>query len=528
MQNFEQLGVNPSLVALLKQNHIEEPTPIQSLAIPQLLEKKDVIGQAKTGTGKTLAYALPMFSLICWERKEVQALILCPTRELSIQVGEEIGKLCQAFSNARIACIYGGESYDKQYAALKKKPQVVIGTPGRLLDHLRKQTISLDGVGYLILDEADEMLKMGFEEDMKEILRFLPEFHQTGLFSATFPRQVQSLAQSLMNRPVRIQIASKTLTVDSIRQTYYEVLKKDKKALLLRLLYYFQFKSCIVFANTKVMVDELVTYLQGQGFGVMGLHGDLKQAERSRIMQHFKHSVATTLIATDVAARGLDITDVEAIVNYDLPLENEIYVHRIGRTGRAGKNGLSICLVSPSERRRLAEIEKFTKTKMTAFSIPSEEEIIKKQHELLYRKIVDQMDHPQQDYSDVLNRLRKKTSDPIPILNAMLVLLDQNKMELPEIEPVSSAKKTFGRWTLVEVNIGTRQGLRPNEWIRFLNEEMKIHREHFGKILIRKDKTIFELNAKGLPFLKGLEKKRFHGRKIAWKCLYEKEKMPEN
>ena len=358
---FSELNVNAGIITALENMEIDTPTPIQEQSIPLLLEGNDVIGQAQTGTGKTFAYAIPLLERIDLNKRYVQALVMCPTRELTLQVSNEISKL-SSYLNVRIATIYGGASYEKQFKELKAKPQIVIGTPGRIIDHLERGTLSFNDVNYLVLDEADEMLKMGFQEDMERILEGMPENRQTALFSATLPPFIKSISKNYMTDPKTVKIEAKSLTVDRIQQLLYFVKKEQKQDLLVRLLDYYDFSSVMIFANTKSMVDELVLFLQQQGYKADGLHGDLKQANRDRVMQSFRLSSVEILIATDVAARGIDIDGIDAVINYDIPNEQEIYVHRIGRTGRAGASGMAISFATTRQNRTVLELEAYVKT----------------------------------------------------------------------------------------------------------------------------------------------------------------------
>ena len=342
INEFRELNINEAIIEALEKIEITTPTPIQRESIPYLLQGLDCIGQAQTGTGKTFAYSIPLIEKIDSNSKNVQSLVLCPTRELSLQVSKEIDKLAANIKKIRVATIYGGESYEKQFKALKQNPQIIIGTPGRIIDQMNRGNISFANVKYLVLDEADEMLKMGFQDDLQTILETMPKERQTALFSATLPPFIKKICTNYMIDPKMVKIEAQSLTVSAIDQQLYYVKKEQKKDLLVRLLDYYQFNSVMIFANTKAMVDELVLFLQQSGFSADGLHGDLKQGVRDRVMQSFRLSSVDILIATDVAARGIDIDGIEAIINYDLPNENEIYVHRIGRTARAGASGVAI------------------------------------------------------------------------------------------------------------------------------------------------------------------------------------------
>ena len=323
----------------------EEATPIQSQAIPVILEGKDIIGQSQTGTGKTAAFGIPLLERINPEDRRLQALILCPTRELAIQVAEEIRRLAKYMHGIKVLPIYGGQDIVRQIRGLKDGTQIVIGTPGRVMDHMRRKTIRCDHVHTVIMDEADEMLNMGFLEDMETILSQLPEERQTVMFSATMPPAIQEIARKFQNDPVNVKVVKKELTVPKVTQYYYEVKPKTKVEVMCRLLDMYAPKLSVAFCNTKKQVDELVQELQGRGYFAEGLHGDLKQEQRDRVMNSFRNGATEILVATDVAARGIDVDDVEAVFNYDIPQDDEYYVHRIGRTGRAGRDGIAFSFV---------------------------------------------------------------------------------------------------------------------------------------------------------------------------------------
>jgi len=548
MNEFINLNINESIVDALTQIDILKPTPIQEKSIPYLLEGKDVIGQAQTGTGKTFAYAIPLLEKLDFNSKRIQALVMCPTRELSLQVSKEIKKLASKISKIRVATIYGGESYEKQFKSLSQKPQVIIGTPGRIIDHLNRGTISFDTVSYLVLDEADEMLKMGFQEDMETILSKMPEERQTALFSATLPPTIKAISKSYMDDPVMVKIENKTLTVDAIDQYFYYVKKEQKKDLLIRLLDYYNFKSVMIFANTKAMVDELVLFLQENKFSADGLHGDLKQANRDRVMQSFRLSSIDILIATDVAARGIDVSGVEAIINYDLPLENEIYVHRIGRTGRAGMRGIAISLATTRQQNRISELEKYIKSNIKMLSVPSEKDILAKREDALYNMITDGVDFDNYElkYKDLLFKLSRKTTDPTPIIIKLIDMIASNTERVYNpIDSVKPKEKTVkpnhkddkkrnsnhkdskpnkkeessNKMVVLELNVGSNDKIRANQLINFFNTEIKVHREHFGKIVIDKNITYVHVKEIALKFFKDLNKKTLNGKKIKYKRI---------
>ncbi len=369
--NFEALDINPSILRAIEEMGFEEMSPIQAKAIPVILEGKDVVGQAQTGTGKTAAFGIPLLQKVNPKDRNLQAVVLCPTRELAIQVAEEIRKLATFMHGIKILPVYGGQEILKQIRSLKSGVQIIIGTPGRVMDHMRRKTVKFDYVNTVILDEADEMLNMGFREDIETILSQVPEERQTVLFSATMPGPIMDIARTYQKNAQTIRVVKRELTVPKIEQYYYEVTQRNKEDVLSRLLDMYNPKLSLVFCNTKKQVDELTTALQGRGYFAEGLHGDLKQQQRDRVMHSFRNGRTEILVATDVAARGIDVDDVEAVFNYDVPQDDEYYVHRIGRTGRAGREGRAFTLVVGREIYKLKDIMRYCKTKVKVQPIPS-------------------------------------------------------------------------------------------------------------------------------------------------------------
>ena len=373
---FDELDLYPQVLRAIKEMGFEEATPIQSQAIPVVMSGVDVIGQAQTGTGKTASFGIPVLHKVDPNNKKTQVIILSPTRELAIQVSEEIRKLSKYMHGVKILPVYGGQDINRQIKALKGGAQIIIGTPGRVMDHLRRKTIRCEAVNTIVLDEADEMLNMGFREDIETILEYIPEEgRQTVLFSATMPKPILDITKKYQHDAVTIKVVKKELTVPSIEQYYYDVKRKDKTEVLTRLLDYYNPKLSLVFCNTKKMVDELSEELKSRGYMAEGLHGDMKQAQRDRVMQGFRSGKTDILVATDVAARGIDVDEVEAVFNYDLPQDDEYYVHRIGRTGRAGRVGRSFSFVSGKEVYKLKEIQRYCKTKIYAQKVPSLDDV---------------------------------------------------------------------------------------------------------------------------------------------------------
>ena len=372
---FEDLGLCPEIMKAVKNMGFEEASPIQAKAIPAMLEGKDIIGQAQTGTGKTAAFGIPLLEKIDPKNKKLQAIVLCPTRELAIQVAEEIRNLAKYMHAIKVLPIYGGQEIVKQIRSLKSGTQLIIGTPGRVMDHMRRKTVKMENVHTVVLDEADEMLNMGFREDIETILEGVPEERQTVLFSATMPKPILDITKRFQKNAELIKVTKKELTVPNIEQFYYEVKPKNKEEVLSRLLDIYNPKLSVIFCNTKKQVDLLVNGLLGRGYFAAGLHGDMKQAQRDRVMDGFRKGKTEILVATDVAARGIDVEEVEAVFNYDLPQDDEYYVHRIGRTGRAGRVGRSFSFVTGKEVYKLKEIQRYCKTKIYAQKVPSLDDV---------------------------------------------------------------------------------------------------------------------------------------------------------
>src|SRR5664280_204649 len=372
---FSELGLSPEVLKAVEKMGFEKAAPIQAEAIPVLMSGRDVVGQSQTGSGKTAAFAIPAIEKTDPALKTVQVLILCPTRELAVQVSEEIHKL--AFFKRGINClpIYGGQSYERQFFGLKQGAQIVIGTPGRLMDHMRRGTLRLETIKMVILDEADVMLNMGFREDIETIVKDAPKERQTVFFSATIPRPIRELIEKYSRDPQNVRVEQKAMTVPTVEQVYYEVDRRYKIELLTRLIDIHDLKLGIIFCNTKRMVDDLVDHLEAQGYMADRLHGDMTQAQRDRVMNKFRKSGLEFLVATDVAARGIDVDDVQVVFNYDLPYDSEDYVHRIGRTGRKGLSGRAISFVSGRELFQIRNIERYANTRIQRGKIPTENEV---------------------------------------------------------------------------------------------------------------------------------------------------------
>ena len=406
---FEEMGLSEEIQKAVRYMGFEEASPIQAKAIPAMISGIDLIGQAQTGTGKTAAFGIPLLEKVDPKLKKLQAIVLCPTRELAIQVADEIRNLSRYMHGIKVLPIYGGQDIVKQIRSLKSGTQIVIGTPGRVMDHMRRKTMKLDFVHTVVLDEADEMLNMGFREDIEFVLSGVPEKRQTVLFSATMSKPIMEITKKFQNNAKVIKVTKKELTVPNIEQYYYDVKPKKKEEVLSRLLDIYSPRLSVVFCNTKKQVDLLVNALLGRGYFAAGLHGDMKQEQRDRVMQGFRTGKTEILVATDVAARGIDVDEVEAVFNYDLPQDDEYYVHRIGRTGRAGREGRAFSFVSGKEVYKLKEIQRYCKTKIYAQKVPSLNDVANTKME----NILDDVERviEQEDLDMMINAIEERVNN---------------------------------------------------------------------------------------------------------------------
>ncbi|MFD2613247.1 DEAD/DEAH box helicase [Paenibacillus gansuensis] len=447
MITFSELGLEPKVMQSISEMGFEEATPIQAKSIPVAITGRDLIGQAQTGTGKTAAFGIPLINKISTSEDKIVALIMAPTRELAIQVAEEIEKLAK-FKGIRTLPIYGGQDIGKQIRALKKKPQVIIGTPGRLLDHINRKTIKLDSVETVILDEADEMLDMGFMEDITSILSLVPEERQTMLFSATMPANIRKLADQFLKNPEHVSVIPKQVSAPLIAQFYVEIHERQKFDALSRLLDMEAPELAIIFGRTKRRVDELAEALQKRGYTADGLHGDLSQNQRDAVMRKFRDGSIDVLVATDVAARGLDVSGVSHVINFDLPQDPESYVHRIGRTGRAGREGTAWTFVSPREIDHLHFIEKITRHKITKKPLPSLAEAIEGKQKLTAEKLIEVLNNEESnEFKGIAIQLLEQYDSVNLLAAAMKLLTGERKdvnVELTPEEPLRAKKKRFG------------------------------------------------------------------------------------
>ena len=493
-QEFGNLVLDKKIVAALTDMGFEEPSPIQSQAIPLALEGQDVIGQAQTGTGKTAAFGIPIIQGLSERGKQVEALIMSPTRELAVQVAEEISNIGKT-KHVRVLPVYGGQPIERQIKSLKRGVQIVIGTPGRLLDHIRRGTIHLDHVRYLVLDEADEMLDMGFIDDMEEIMKNIPAERQTMLFSATMPLPILSLTKKYMRAPKLVTVSKEELTVPLIEQCYFET--RDKVEGLSRLLDAEIDGRLIIFCRTKKGVDNLASALQSRGYSAEGLHGDLSQNQRDRVMKKFRDGSLDILIATDVAARGLDIDNVNFVINYDIPQDPESYVHRIGRTGRAGNTGVAMTFITPREFRQLKLIERVAKTKIKRRELPSVGDVLERQREQIVGRMETLLDMgTYRDYLPIVATLSNEY-EVEDVAAAALKMMQEGAaaLETPKENKGSSMENTGGRPGMVRffVNIGRSQRITVPELVRTIAIEADIPARSVGLINIYDKFTFVEI-----------------------------------
>ena len=406
---YSESGIHTDILKAVREMGFEVMTPIQEQAIPVLLDGKDMIGQAQTGTGKTAAFAIPMIQGVTPEIHKPQGIILCPTRELAMQAAEEIRKLAKYMQGIKVLPVYGGQDIGRQIKALSQGVQIIVGTPGRVMDHLRRHTIKTSHIKMIVLDEADEMLNMGFREDIETVLEDMPEEHQMALFSATMPQAILDITGTYQKDAVYVKVTPKEVTVAAIKQYYYRVAKKDKTEALCRLIDYYQPSRSLIFCNTKRMVDEITIRLKEKGYEAEGLHGDLSQNQRDTVMNLFRSGRCEILIATDVAARGIDVSGVDAVFNYDVPEDIEYYVHRIGRTGRAGKTGRSFTLISGREIFKIRNIERVCHTTIKERKIPTPADITKVKAGKLFIEAIEVMES--KDLTEMKRRIRQSAEE---------------------------------------------------------------------------------------------------------------------
>lgn len=493
LSSFGDLVLSKQTLQSLSEMGFEEPSPIQKEAVPLALEGADLIGQAQTGTGKTAAFGIPIIEKVNPKFQAVQAIIVTPTRELAVQVSEEIGKIGK---NRRVKtlAIYGGQSIDRQIRALRYGCQVVVGTPGRVIDHLNRGTLRLQYVKHVVLDEADEMLDMGFIEDIESILKQIPDERQVMLFSATMPLEIRKLAKTYMRDPQLVAVSQDELTVPQIEQVFYETRENNKIDALSRIIDTEDIGQGIIFCRTKRGVDELVAAMEARGYFADALHGDLSQQQRDRVMKRFRDGKTDLLVATDVAARGLDIDNVTHVINFDIPQDPESYVHRIGRTGRAGRKGIAITLISPREYRQLRLIERLVKSRIVRRELPSLADISERQAENLKKNIVKVLKSNLGTYRPIVSSLLAEYESIDVAAAALKYAVEGVDSENHEAEDQLFAN-TGGSPGMVRLfmNIGRVQQIRPQDIVRWIADESGIPGNIIGMINIYDRFTFVEV-----------------------------------
>ena len=542
--SFKDLALSEPVLKALESVGYETPSPIQAQIIPFVMAGRDVLGQAQTGTGKTAAFALPVLSNIDVKQKDPQALVLAPTRELAIQVAEAFQRYASHIKGFHVLPIYGGQDYTTQLRQLNRGAHVVVGTPGRVMDHMRRGTLKLDQLKTLILDEADEMLRMGFIDDVEWILEQTPDTRQTALFSATMPTEIRKIAQKYLNNPEQVTIKVKTTTAANIRQRYWFVSGVHKMDALTRILEAENFDGMIIFVRTKTATIEVAEKLEARGFSASAINGDMSQALRERAIDNLKTGKLDILIATDVAARGLDVDRITHVVNFDIPYDTESYVHRIGRTGRAGRTGDAILFVSPREKRLLANIEQATKQKVEEMQLPSTEFINNTRINKFKQRITDTLAAEELSfYSQLINQYQVEHDVPALDIAAALAKLMQGDTPLLLKEPSRKPRKDSererersddrrggekergpkrerGRAAAVEmemfrIEVGHSDGVKPGNIVGAIANETGIDGDHIARIKIEENYSTVELPA-GMPkdLFQALKKVRVVGKPL--------------
>jgi ATP-dependent RNA helicase DeaD len=488
-KTFNDLGLSSKVLDAINKKGFEEPTAIQAMTIPVMLrDDTNIIAQAQTGTGKTAAFGLPLIEMVNTDSKTVQAIILVPTRELAIQVSEEINSL-KGDKNIKIVPIYGGQSIDQQFRRLKEGVHIIVGSPGRVIDHLNRKTLKLGKIEQLILDEADEMLNMGFIEDMEEIMKHTNPDKRTLLFSATMPGRIKDLARKYMDGYELLTVTKKQLTTNLTEQIYFEVKASDKLEALCRIIDIQDDFYGLVFCRTKIDVDSLVTHLMDRGYNAEAIHGDMSQAQRERTLEKFKKQRVTILIATDVAARGIDVNNLSHVINYSLPQDPESYVHRIGRTGRAGNEGNAITFITPGEYKRLMFIQRIAKTDIRKSKVPKVKDIIKAKKKKIYNDLSTILeDEIDTKYYNWANKLLEDNT-PTEILAAMLNYCFEEELnpdaygEIKEVSAKGTQRDQQGKARLF-VALGKKDKINSRKLVELIMSRVSVKPKHIRDILV--------------------------------------------
>ncbi len=526
---FADLQIHPSVLQAVGDVGYESPSAIQAATIPAMLAGSDVVGLAQTGTGKTAAFAIPILSKIDPTNRTTQALVLAPTRELALQVAEAFGRYGTHLPQINVLPIYGGSSYGPQLAGLRRGAQVVVGTPGRVIDHLEKGTLDLTHLDYLVLDEADEMLQMGFAEDVERILADTPEYKQVALFSATMPPAIRKLTTKYLHDPVEVTVKAKTATAENISQRYIQVAGPRKMDALTRVLEVEQGDGMIVFVRTKQATEEVAERLKARGFSAAAINGDIPQAQRERTIAALKDGSIDILIATDVAARGLDVERISHVLNYDIPHDTESYVHRIGRTGRAGRSGSALLFVTPRERHLLKAIEKATRSTLIEAELPSVEDVNAQRVAKFRDSITDALNAPGVDlFRSLIEDYERENDVPMADIAAALAAQARDGKQFFMVEPPPEKRRRDERpdkhdrdrpkrkpgqgFATYRISVGKRHKVSPGAIVGAIANEGGLHRSDFGHISIRPDHSLVELPVE-LPreTVKALERTRIQG-----------------
>ncbi|HLJ69074.1 MAG TPA: DEAD/DEAH box helicase [Chloroflexota bacterium] len=509
---FEALGIGPEILRAVSEVGYERPTPVQQQSIPALLQRRDIIAQSQTGTGKTAAFAIPMIDHVDPQQAAVQGLVLCPTRELTVQVAETIHKLGK-YRRISDVPIYGGQPYDRQLRALRQGVQIVVGTPGRIMDHMRRGTLDLSSVRDVVLDEADQMLDMGFIEDIEFILDQVPPERQIALFSATLPPRIRSLAQKYLRDPVNVRVASERLTVPEVEQTYVETTRQGKLEALCRILDLELPESVMIFVRTKREADELGEGLTGRGYAAETIHGDLSQGQRERAINALRSGRADILVATDVAARGLDIPGVSHVINYDIPVDPEAYVHRIGRTARAGQSGTAITFVTPRERGLLRTIERLVGLKLKRMPVPTATDIAQRRAETFRDTLRRTIAAGQLDPYLLIVEEIGDDHDLAEIAAGAIKLAMEEQMQAPSL---AGAQSDEGGMERLFIRIGRRQGVSARDLVGAIANEARIAGRDIGAVDIYDNFSFVDVPRQDARrVVEALERSTIRGRRVS-------------
>lgn len=527
---FADLQIHPSVLQAVVDVGYESPSAIQAAVIPAMMAGSDVVGLAQTGTGKTAAFAMPILSKIDTTSKTTQALVLAPTRELALQVAEAFSRYGAHLPQVNVLPIYGGSSYGVQLAGLRRGAHVVVGTPGRVIDHLERGTLDVSRLDYLVLDEADEMLQMGFAEDVERILADTPEYKQVALFSATMPAAIRKITTKYLHDPVQVNVKAKTTTAENISQRYIQVAGPRKMDALTRVLEVEQGDAMIVFVRTKQATEEVAEKLRARGFSAAAINGDIPQAQRERTIAALKDGTVDILVATDVAARGLDVERISHVLNYDIPNDTESYVHRIGRTGRAGRSGAALLFVTPRERHLLKAIEKATRSKLIEAELPTVEHVNAQRAAKFRDSITDALNAPGVDlFRSLIEEYGRENDVPMVDIAAALAAQVRDGEQFFMVEPPPDQRRARDRddrpprkerpdrkpregLTTYRIAVGKRHKVGPGHIVGAIANEGGLHRSDFGHITIKPDHSLVELPAKLPPkTLKALENTRISG-----------------